>query len=349
MSNTSKGYVYVLTNPAQQGLVKIGKTTKAPEERVKELSSATGVATPFTLIFHRQFNNCHIAEKTAHQILEDKGLRFNDAREFFTISINDAIHLVQALEDSEEEVESEAFDNDAKQIVEDVGNLYYKKGLDYYEGRNGCFQDSDKALECFIKAANSGYKTAYQDIGSIHEEQGDIYNAIQAYQEGVKLGNTDCCAQIAIIYSSDDNYKNDKNAELAWGYFFTNLKLEQITDAEVAHIKSYLFYTLLYKQPINQKWLPIIKSIKKHILDSIHIDYKHRETYSSVEKYLTSEKRAWRTCLIVVAALILIGIMIRSCSKLETERVATEEQRKKSVIETREQEAKRMNIEVEAK
>ena len=45
---TSKGYVYVLINSSMPNLVKIGKTTKDPNERVKELSSATGVATPFT-------------------------------------------------------------------------------------------------------------------------------------------------------------------------------------------------------------------------------------------------------------------------------------------------------------
>ena len=58
----AKGYVYVMINPSCEGLVKIGKTTKDPEERAKDLSSATGVATPFIVVYKRLFNDCSIAE-----------------------------------------------------------------------------------------------------------------------------------------------------------------------------------------------------------------------------------------------------------------------------------------------
>ena len=64
----NKGYVYVMINPSYEGLVKIGKTTKDPEERAKELSSATGVATPFIVVYKRVFNDCSIAESLIHNI-----------------------------------------------------------------------------------------------------------------------------------------------------------------------------------------------------------------------------------------------------------------------------------------
>ena len=40
-------WVYVLSNPSSPGLLKIGYTKKQPEERAKQISSATGV--DFTL------------------------------------------------------------------------------------------------------------------------------------------------------------------------------------------------------------------------------------------------------------------------------------------------------------
>ena len=63
----NKGYVYVMINPSYEGLVKIGKTTKDPDARAKELSSATGIATPFIVAYKRMFNDCHVAEKTIHK------------------------------------------------------------------------------------------------------------------------------------------------------------------------------------------------------------------------------------------------------------------------------------------
>ena len=47
----AQGFVYILVNPAFPGYIKVGKTTKTPEERAKELSAATGVPTPFIVAY----------------------------------------------------------------------------------------------------------------------------------------------------------------------------------------------------------------------------------------------------------------------------------------------------------
>lgn len=93
----TEGYVYVMTNSSIEGQVKIGKTTRDPYERAKELSSATGVPTPFVVVFYKPFKDCHLAEKTIHQYLEKKGYRVNNNREFFNMSIPKAIDVVQAM------------------------------------------------------------------------------------------------------------------------------------------------------------------------------------------------------------------------------------------------------------
>lgn len=77
------GYVYVLINPSLDGMVKIGKTTRSPEERAKELSQATGTPTPFVVVYKAYFNDCSKAEAYVHTMLEEQGYRVSSNREFF--------------------------------------------------------------------------------------------------------------------------------------------------------------------------------------------------------------------------------------------------------------------------
>lgn len=94
VENDSFGYVYVMINPSLPDIVKIGKTTREPSERAKELSSATGVPTPFILVYSKPFADCHFAEKVIHGYFEDKGARVNGNREFFRVSTMEAIDLI---------------------------------------------------------------------------------------------------------------------------------------------------------------------------------------------------------------------------------------------------------------
>ena len=45
------GYVYILVNDSMPGLIKIGKTARNSLARAKDLSSSTGVPTPFKVAF----------------------------------------------------------------------------------------------------------------------------------------------------------------------------------------------------------------------------------------------------------------------------------------------------------
>src|SRR3990167_2029789 len=90
-----KGYVYVLTNSALPGLVKIGRTTNSPDERAAELSS-TGVPHRFVVAYHELFEDCIAAERKVHAALAAH--RGNGDREFFSVSAKTAILCVQATE-----------------------------------------------------------------------------------------------------------------------------------------------------------------------------------------------------------------------------------------------------------
>ncbi len=66
MADTSNQIVYVLTNPAMPGLVKIGKTTQLEvKDRMKQLFS-TGVPVPFDCAFACQVKDAHEVEKALH-------------------------------------------------------------------------------------------------------------------------------------------------------------------------------------------------------------------------------------------------------------------------------------------
>jgi hypothetical protein len=87
----SRGYVYVLTNPAMPGLVKIGKTTRSVEGRAQELYQ-TGVPVPFEVAHSVHSPDCAKLEADIHGCLPD--LRVNGSREFFNMPVSDAVDFV---------------------------------------------------------------------------------------------------------------------------------------------------------------------------------------------------------------------------------------------------------------
>ena len=81
-------FIYVASNPSMPGLLKIGRTTTDPTERMDALHT-TGVATPFTLDFVARVDNCMAAERSAHRVLGR--FRVANNREFFRVAPFEAI------------------------------------------------------------------------------------------------------------------------------------------------------------------------------------------------------------------------------------------------------------------
>lgn len=94
------GYVYILTNKSyrygwlRRKLLKIGQTSKNPEDRAKELSS-TGVPTPFEVVYYLQSDQYEEIEKEMHRRLGV--FRSNKDREFFKYPVKKAIKLLDKL------------------------------------------------------------------------------------------------------------------------------------------------------------------------------------------------------------------------------------------------------------
>lgn len=81
-------WVYILSNPTQPGLLKIGYTKKLPEERAKQISSSTGVALPYKVEWAYQCFNGEMVEREVHHKLKSK--RINNNKEFFQVSLEEA-------------------------------------------------------------------------------------------------------------------------------------------------------------------------------------------------------------------------------------------------------------------
>lgn len=88
-------WVYVLSNPTQPGLLKIGYTKKLPEERAKQISSATGVALPYKVEWAYQCFNGEMVEREVHHKL--KAQRINNSKEFFQISLEEAKETINLI------------------------------------------------------------------------------------------------------------------------------------------------------------------------------------------------------------------------------------------------------------
>jgi hypothetical protein len=92
-SSMTKGFVYVLSNQALTGLVKIGYTIKVPDARAVELEG-TGVPAPFVVEYYCLVKDAPIIEASVHELLGPQG--FSSGREFFKVSVSQAIDAIES-------------------------------------------------------------------------------------------------------------------------------------------------------------------------------------------------------------------------------------------------------------
>ena len=101
------GCVYILTNPAMPGLIKIGYTTRTAEERAKELyegrngNAVTGVPMPFTVAHEESCENPRELESLIHKALEASRLENPNTgkieREFFKYQADEAYQKLKEI------------------------------------------------------------------------------------------------------------------------------------------------------------------------------------------------------------------------------------------------------------
>ena len=218
------GYLYALTNPSMPGLVKVGKTLRRPEDRLQELSSATGIPTPFELRHSVRVEDAHEGERTLHQRWEKEGLRTSNGREFFRLPLERAIedmdHLARL-----------------RQGKEDTAVLF-ERGFALFRGNEGTLRDVPQALQYFeqaeAKGSASGAYWAGRACEIMSEEQpkrGGVWRqkAINHYRQARSKGHLKAEARASWLYG---RAKQWQEAALAWDAFLEGAANAASPDAE---------------------------------------------------------------------------------------------------------------------
>ncbi len=186
----SKGYIYILINPSlQKDLLKIGKTTRTPDERSMELSSSTGVATSYYVAYEAETDNCDQAEALIHKELAK--FRYKEDREFFKIPLKTAIPIVEKISLETKKLLEENLNNGEKSQEQENAETYFYLGENEFEAGN--YKDAIDAYKEAIRinpeqdGVYSALAEAYYKLGENEFEVGNYKEAIDAYKESIRI------------------------------------------------------------------------------------------------------------------------------------------------------------------
>ena len=262
------GYIYVMVNPSMEGLVKIGKTTREPEFRAKELSQATGVATPFYVAFSIFVSDCHSAEEFVHAVLEHKGFRNTANREFFQMPLKQAIEVLMLAEQELQKTAGESApqgpkDSDkvtpeadeAEEIEAEMhpGREVFDQAIKIYYGEGDELEDQDEAVRLLYRAKALDYPAAFTSLAQHFKNLADeIVDCAAAWQtdaflanrekalallkEGAQKGHGRCWVRLASLYHSGwatrDHTPDPVSESKCWRNYFRSDTFREDNDGK---------------------------------------------------------------------------------------------------------------------
>lgn len=211
------GYIYILTNKSMEGLLKIGFTMRVDvEARCKELSSPTGVPTPYEIAYKKK--SYFVIEIEDEKLIHSKLSDYHHGKEFFKVFLDKAISVVEEvlvasvlkkikLLEHEKEVLVNSIEKKIESLDHEMGSLRDEAGT--YKNRGVANQstmdamacitrgnsyhkegDYDKAISEYTKAIEiyPQYDRAYYNLGVSYTKKGDYNRGIANYSKAAKLG-----------------------------------------------------------------------------------------------------------------------------------------------------------------
>jgi len=287
----NSGYVYAMINPSLEGMVKVGKTKRDPQQRATELSSATGVPSPFVVAYEIFLRDCTKGEGFVHAYLSHKGYRIADNREFFNAPLNEIIDAMlyaknmigAALDEYENQENDSNFDT---YVSENDFSSNHQQADSHYYGHDDKIQDYREALKLYEKAAKLGaVEAALFKLGCMYSEgEGCSKNeelALDFFKKGASQGNDNCYAEMAKLFCYGQN-KHIENSRKCWKKYFESQTFESQTPNHSKHI-----YVELYVNAVRISCTPLenISAINK-IRDDIISHFNSRiENFYKSKKY----------------------------------------------------------------
>lgn len=173
----SNGYIYILTNPSLDGLLKIGSTAYNVAVRATQLSSTTSIPEPFAVAYEIYVNNFQEFEKELHSKLSKH--RVNPKREFFKLSVESVI-----------------------EVIKDMAKIPYYKPEDYFEA----IEILPKLLKRYGNNINPSIVSVriYQEIDRVYLETTE-YEYIADYLKDQHIHRND----LGFIADLVDEYHDD--------------------------------------------------------------------------------------------------------------------------------------------
>jgi len=240
------GFIYILVNPSMEGFVKIGKTTREPEDRAKEISQATGVATPFYVAFSIQVADCHSAEKYVYTVLEYNGFQRTPNREFFRIPLRKAIEVLMLVEQQlQKDTDSSGASSQDSAFLpaEEIkgkfgseephpGRPIYCEATKAFLGLGDTIEDRDEALRLLHQAKTLNFPAAYTALAWYYTKRTPCVteedyakqdrNALEVLKEGAAKGHGRCYIAMAWFFHMRRTTELSENATKCWKkYFFS--------------------------------------------------------------------------------------------------------------------------------
>lgn len=222
------GFLYILSNPTIPGLVKVGKTTRDPSSRAKELSSATGVPAPFLLVYYQPVDDCDAAETWAHAELERRGYRPNADREFFMAPVHEAVEVVNAARAVKNIAGdcSPTLDEHPSSSESGIGlpEELFQLAISYLDGTDSVLANPQRAVKLFEQAAALGHAEAASFAASIYRwgkdtVQANLEKALDYHKQAAARG---VWASLALIANIFEEAGQRSAAEKHWILFFEN-------------------------------------------------------------------------------------------------------------------------------
>ena len=199
------------------GLVKVGRTTRRPDNRAVELSSSTGVASRFQLIYYVFVGNAVAGEHAAHEQLSRVGYRENEAREFFRIESKLAIDILASLPN---QIAVPPPGDETSDLVDfdEYRTKLFSDALAYMRGTNGFPRDYEEAIRLFSRLVAMGCKEHLFDVADAmywreldkpydRSSKGN-YSSIKMAAKSALEYDDEACVILAAVYALEANWHN---------------------------------------------------------------------------------------------------------------------------------------------